>query len=178
GGERGLDVIDAIAVPDRPKQPVGEAQHNDVLHRLLAEIVIDAENLVFFENAKQLLVQRMRAGKVGAERLFNDDPPPRVVARAVVGAVFQRQAGLAEMTTDRREARRRRGEIKKAIAARGAIAFDAREFLTDCRIGRIVVWFALHIGDAIENLLKRLLVDRPASKLRQAVRKIFAKGLA
>src|SRR5262249_4870344 len=119
----------------------------------------------------------MRAGKVGAERLFNDEPPPRVVARAVVGAVFQRQAGLAEMTTDRREAGRRRGEIEQAIAARGAIAFDAREFMADLRIGRIVVGVALHIGDAIESVLRRLLVDRPASKWRQAVRKIFAKGL-
>ena len=80
-----LDVVDVIAIPDRLKKPVGEAQHHDVLHRFLAEIVIDAENLVFLENAEQLLIQRMRTGKVGAERLFDDDPPPRAV-RAIFRA--------------------------------------------------------------------------------------------
>jgi len=116
-GDRNLDVVDVIAIPDRLKKPVGKAQDHDVLHRLLAEVVIDAEDLVFVENAEELLIERMRARKVGAERLFDDDAPPRAVTRAI-GAVLPRQAGLAEMTADRREACRRCGEIKQAIAAR------------------------------------------------------------
>jgi len=61
----------------------------------------------------------MRAGEVGAERLFDNDAPPRAIVRAVLARrAFLSQAGLAEMTADRREARRRRGKIKQAIAAR------------------------------------------------------------
>ena len=47
-----LHVIDAVAVPDRLEQPVGEAERHDVLHRLLAEIVVDAEDLVLVQRAQ------------------------------------------------------------------------------------------------------------------------------
>ena len=42
-GNVDLHVIDEVAVPDRLEQPVGEAECEDVLRRLLAEEVIDAE---------------------------------------------------------------------------------------------------------------------------------------
>src|SRR5262249_54580028 len=143
-------------------------------------------DLVFLENPEQLLIQRVRARKIGAERFFDDDAPPRAVTRAFSRAVpavfprraFLRQAGLAEMTPDRREASRRCGQIKQAIAARGAFALDTREFLADLGIGRFIVGLALHIGDAAENVLEHLLIDRPAGELRQALRKILAKSLA
>jgi hypothetical protein len=138
-GDRDLDVVDVIAIPDRLEQSVGEAQHHDVLHRLFAKIVIDAENLVFLENAEEFLIERMRAGEVGTKRLFDDHAPPRAVTRAVtravIRAVFPRQAGLTKMNADRCEAGRRRGKIKQAIAARGALAFDARELAADFGIG-------------------------------------------
>ena len=41
-----LDVVDVVAIPDRLEHAVGEAQHQDVLHRLLAEIMIDPVDLV------------------------------------------------------------------------------------------------------------------------------------
>ena len=44
-----LDVLDVVPVPDRFEQPVGEAQGEDVLRRLLAEVVVDPEDLLFVE---------------------------------------------------------------------------------------------------------------------------------
>ncbi len=42
-----LHVINEVAIPDRLKQSVGKAEGEDVLRRLFAEEVIDAEDLLF-----------------------------------------------------------------------------------------------------------------------------------
>ena len=60
-------------IPQRLVEHVAEAQHHQVLHRLLAEIVVDAENLLFGENRADRLVHRARGGQVLADRLFDDD---------------------------------------------------------------------------------------------------------
>ena len=71
-----LHVVDEVAVPDRLEQSVGEAEREDVLRRLLAQEVVDPEDLIFGEHLVQLGIQRHRARQVGAERLFHDDPGP------------------------------------------------------------------------------------------------------
>ena len=40
-------MVDMVAVPERLEDAVGEAQHQDVLDRFLAEEVIDPIDLVF-----------------------------------------------------------------------------------------------------------------------------------
>ena len=76
-----LHVVDEIAVPDRLEQAVGEAEGEDVLRRLLAEKMVDAEDLVLGEHLVQRVVERDRAFEVGAERLFHDDRATRRRAR-------------------------------------------------------------------------------------------------
>ena len=49
GGD--LDVVDVVAVPDGLEDAVGEAEDEDVLDGLFAEVVVDAEDLVFVEDA-------------------------------------------------------------------------------------------------------------------------------
>src|SRR5436309_7625122 len=41
-GHGDLHVIDVAMVPDRLEQRVGEAEHEQVLHRLFAKVVVDA----------------------------------------------------------------------------------------------------------------------------------------
>ena len=43
----------------RLEEAVGEAEDQDVLHRLLAQVVVDAVDLVLVKDAAQLLVQRL-----------------------------------------------------------------------------------------------------------------------
>ena len=69
-----LDVIDEVSVPDRFEEAVGEAEGEDVLRRLFAEEVIDAEDLFLSEDLVEPTVERHCAGKVGAEGLFHHDP--------------------------------------------------------------------------------------------------------
>jgi len=47
--DRDLYVVDMIAIPDRFEHAVGEAQHQDVLHGLLAEVMIDPVDLMLIQ---------------------------------------------------------------------------------------------------------------------------------
>ena len=49
-GDGDLHMIDVRVVPQRLQQDVGETQRHEVLHRLLAEIVIDAEDIALEEH--------------------------------------------------------------------------------------------------------------------------------
>ena len=49
GGD--LHVVDVVAVPQRLEHAVGEAERHHVLHRLLAQVVVDAEDLGLLEHA-------------------------------------------------------------------------------------------------------------------------------
>ena len=75
-GNVDLDVVDEVAVPDRLEQAVGEPERQDVLRGLLAEEVVDAEDLVFPERLVNEVVEFDRAGQVGAERFLHDDAGP------------------------------------------------------------------------------------------------------
>ena len=77
-GHGDLHVVDVVRVPDRIEQLVGEAQRQDVLHRLLAQVVVDAEHRRLGEDAVDHLVERAGALQIVAERLLDDDAAPPV----------------------------------------------------------------------------------------------------
>ena len=94
-----LDVVDVVAVPDRLEHPVGEAHGEQVLHRLAAEVVVDAVDAALLEDAVQRRVERPGRLEVGAERLLGDHPralsqpdlPERRRSSAAVGPRRQRE---------------------------------------------------------------------------------------
>ena len=49
-GHRDLDAGDVVAVPDRLEERVREAEIQQVLHRLLAQVMVDAEDRALVEN--------------------------------------------------------------------------------------------------------------------------------
>src|SRR3954467_9648832 len=73
-GDGDLDMVDPPAVPYRFEQHVGEPQDQQVLHRLLAEIVVDPKYLVLLEYRSHLLVDLARAGEIPTDRLLQHDP--------------------------------------------------------------------------------------------------------
>ena len=68
-----LHVIDVRVVPQRLEQDVGEAQRHEVLHRFLAEIVIDAEDISLEEDRADHIVDGRGALAVFADWLLDDD---------------------------------------------------------------------------------------------------------
>ena len=73
-GDVDLDVVDVVAVPDRLEHAVGEAQRQQVLDRLAAEVVVDPVDAALVEDRVQLRVQLAGRVEVGAERLLGDHP--------------------------------------------------------------------------------------------------------
>src|SRR6185369_5463412 len=104
------NVVDVIAIPDRFKHRVSETKHEDVLNRVFAEIVIDAIDLILFEDFSNRHVQRLRRFEIAAERFLDDDAAPVLV--------FFSESGLAETFHDSREQRWWRCAIKEPVLAR------------------------------------------------------------
>ena len=73
-GDGDLHMVDMRGVPQGFEQAVGEAERHQVLHRFLAEIVVDAEDAAFEEDGAELVVDDFGAGAVVADRLLDDDP--------------------------------------------------------------------------------------------------------
>ena len=98
-----LDVADVVAVPDRLEEPVGEPQGEQVVDGLLAQEVVDAEDLRLVEDGVERRVERLGRGQIGAERLLGDD--------ATAVRPLRRQLRVAEQLDDRCRRRRagRRG---------------------------------------------------------------------
>ena len=113
-------MIDELPVPDRLEDPVREAKGEHVLDRLLAEVMVDPEDLLLFEEAVQLLVQRGRRRSVAPEWLLDDQPRP-----AVGGAP------LADLLDDLREGARRHGEVVDAVARAAAALVELDQHLLD-----------------------------------------------
>ena len=76
-GHGDLHVVDVVGVPDRLEHLVGEAQRQQVLHRLLAQVVVDAEDRVGGEDVLDDGVELAGRLQVVPERLLDDDPAPR-----------------------------------------------------------------------------------------------------
>ena len=118
---RDLDVGDVLAPPQRLEQRVAEAQREQVLHRRLAQVVVDAEDLLLGEDAAHArLIARLR-GQVVAQRLFQHDARVR-----------------------RRSARRRASCSQTTVNSAGAVAryittVSASRSSQPARAGRCVV---------------------------------------
>ena len=71
--DRDLHVTDTPAPPQRLEQRVAETQRNQVLHRLFAEVVIDAVDLLLGEYRADTAVDELGGGPVVAQRLLQHD---------------------------------------------------------------------------------------------------------
>ena len=81
-GRGDLHGVDVAAIPERLENDVGKAQRHDILHRLFAEVVVDAVDGFLIEDFAHFGLQRARRVEVGAERLLDDDPRPTVFVGA------------------------------------------------------------------------------------------------
>ena len=68
-----LDAANIMAVPERLEHRVGEPRIEDVLNRLLAQIVVDAEDRILGKMLEQGLVERLRRLAIAPERLLHDE---------------------------------------------------------------------------------------------------------
>src|SRR5207237_2576650 len=111
-GDGHLHVIHVPPVPDRFEDAVAEAEHHDVLHRLLAQIMVDAEDLPLTEDESQRLVELPRRFEVTTERLLDHEPHP------APGRTATRYSRLADPAHNIDVGRWRRGLVEQPVTRR------------------------------------------------------------
>src|SRR5262247_4311803 len=72
-GHGDLHTLDMVAIPERFQERIGEAEEEQVVHRQLSEVMVDAEDRLLVKRAEQRVVELLRRKKIVAERFFNDD---------------------------------------------------------------------------------------------------------
>ena len=72
---RDLHAAHVVPVPNRLKQRVGEAEHEEIFDGLLAQVVVDSEDAVLGKDRVQCLVEFDSRVVVAAEGLLDDDAP-------------------------------------------------------------------------------------------------------
>ncbi len=175
-------MVDMRAVPQRLEQRVGEAQHHQVLHRLFAEIVVDAIDLPLGEHLADRLVDRARRSKVLAQRLFQHQPRHR--RHQLVAPEVGR--GRAEQIRRRRQVEHphhrlpvleRRLQRPEGVGL-GGIHADVRQALgeaaPDVRTERLALGRELDAGlfDQLDEIVRTHVAARDGDDLaigRQAV---------
>ena len=142
-GNGDLDMVDRLSVPQRLEQHVGKAQREQVLDGLLAQIVVDADHMLFGEGVADLGIDLARRGKVVADRLFHRD-----------AAFCAGDSGRLQPLRDRTE-HRRRGRKIDADRTPHPFAEQGREIV----ITRAGAGIDRTIIDAVEERRDPGLVD-------------------
>ena len=149
-GDRDLDVVDELPVPDRLEDAVREPQRQHVLNRLLAEVVVDPEHLFLGEMLLKLGVQLARRLEVVTEGLLDDQPDPPLGG-----------ATRGDLVHDRADCARRDCEVVDAVATGPALVVELREdvaqfvlALVVCEVERDVVHSG---GEVVPHLLVELV---------------------
>ena len=123
-GHVDLNVVDVVAVPDRLEHAVREPEREDVLDRLLAQEVVDAEDVALGKRRVEDAVQLAGGLEVGAERLLDDH------ARAA------REAARRELLDDGLERRGGDRELEEPARAAADLTLGAGDGRGDVRMVR------------------------------------------
>src|SRR5918997_2257935 len=107
-GDGDLDMVHVVLAPDGLEDAVGEAQGHDVLHRLLAEVVIYPVDLGLLEVPPDVPIKRFGAREIPAEGLLEHDARPSPVLSPV-------HPHLPEPLYYGREERRRRRQVEGPV---------------------------------------------------------------
>src|SRR5215467_9393427 len=83
-----------VAIPDRLEQSIGKTQRHDVLHRFLAEEMVDPIDLALRERLQDVGVQGPGRSEVMAERLLDHNPAP--LALLLVGQTCGSETGYRD----------------------------------------------------------------------------------
>ncbi len=97
-GHGDLHVVDVRGIPQRLEQDVGKTQCHQVLHRFLAQVMIDAIDAILREHRADGLVERVGRGQITPQRFFDDH-------------AALRQAETAQAFADRAEVGRGGGQV-------------------------------------------------------------------
>ena len=138
-----LDPGDVVAVPRRFQEGVGEPEHQQVQHLLLAEEVVDAEHALLVEAGQDVVVELARRREVTAERLLEHHAPAA------------RDAAVGQAASDVGEQARRDGEVdqrhRRALQPLAERGVQLRAAVVPLQVGQ-------GLGDGLERLVGAVAV--------------------
>src|SRR5439155_27273659 len=109
-----LHLLDVAVVPERLEDSVPEAEDQDVLDGLLAEVMVDAVDLAFVKYRVDERVQLARGSQIAPEGLLDDHARP---GRRYVGALrAPGKARLSDVAHQGGVFRGRGREIEEAVS--------------------------------------------------------------
>ena len=112
-GNCDLHFLDVLTVPQRLEDRIGKTENENVLDSFLAEVVIDAIDLVLVQAIEDRAVQCPGGVETPAERLLDHDPIPGPLAWRKSA---RRQPALRQLGQGRREYTRRDCEVEHPVA--------------------------------------------------------------
>ena len=92
-----------MPIPERLHERICEPENQHVVHRLLTEIVIDAENRGLVEGRVEYFVELPGRLEIASERLFKNDP------------AASSTSGFLELIDDGRKQLRRHRQISRRM---------------------------------------------------------------
>jgi hypothetical protein len=143
--------------------PFSEPQSHHVLHRFLAEEMVDPINLIFAERLQDFGVERPGRIEVVAERLLDNDPAP--AALALFGKPCGAEAGnrRAEQTIGYRK-------VEEIIARGPGCLVQFGQTFAEAPIGLRILQIAREVRHPIGEPAPRILVNVIDAKLGPAPR--------
>src|SRR5665647_613604 len=133
-----------------------------VLHRLLAEVVVDPEDGVRREHLADHLVERIGAGQVVPERLLDDHPAP-------LAWRWLRQPRDGELAADLGERGRRYGQVERVVAVGAALRVELLDGVPQPGERGVVAEVTLDEADALGQGAPDLFTERRPSVLAHRV---------
>ena len=131
---------------ERLEDRVAEAEGQQVLHRLLAEIMVDAVNLIGPQETHDLPVEGQGAGQVVAKRLLDDHARPRFFF--LLGS----QARGRQIFDGRAKILRISRKVKETVARKARLSLNGSEPFTQIAHavgGRQIRRQVVHMGEKI-----------------------------
>jgi len=151
-GRGDLHVVDVVAVPQRLEHAVGEAERQQVLDGLLAEVVVDAEELVLVEDRQHVAVEVERLRERRSERLLDHAPHLAPLERG--------ESRLPELAHDDREEARRGRQVEDAVQRLRGRGVVLLQNAAQRRVGLGVVELARHVARVVEQDLQDRRIHR------------------
>ena len=153
-------MVDVVAVPEGLENGVGETLHEQVLHGLLAQVVVDPIHLMLLEHLADHAVERDRRVEVLAEGFFDDDLG---VERRAEPA--RRQARGPEIAQDGGEDGRRSGDVEQHLQIASQPFLDPGDVRGETLEGLGLVIPARHVAGVLPDMVPDVAVEFAAGKL-------------
>ena len=165
-GHGDLDVVDVVAVPNGLEKGVGEAEGEDVLHGLLAQVVVDPVDLALVEKAGKGGVEPLRRSQVLPKRLLNHDARRQ-----------RRKPRRFQALRNHPDQRRRRGEVEDHLE-RTSVFGQPGEVLGQRLVRLGVAKVGFEKAERLRKAFPRVRVGvAVAGKLIDAFFEVLAEGV-